>query len=257
MTESEVIAFMLILTRVSAFVGFFTLFSFQQLPRLIKVGLAVGLSVFWFSQFRNTDLTSFSGSVGILDGTLLLAGEFAIGVMMAIAINLFFMPAKIAGAYVGQELGLSLASISSPGTPDSATLITRVFETFTVLVFFVLDFHHFVILVIDHSFRELWGKINILSLPTEHLVASLNITNDYGLNMAGPLVVLLAIVTITIAILNRVAPTLNLFSVGMSLRTGIGILCLVVFLPVLFNAIRGYLMRTQENIEQLLMIFAS
>lgn len=254
MNESQIIVFLLILTRVAAFVGFFSLFSFQQLPRMIKVGIAVGLSVFWFGQLPEDAAINLS-STGMIDGTLLLAREFAIGITLAITINLFFMPAKVAGAYIGQELGLSLASISSPGTPDSATLITRVFETLTVLLFFVLDLHHFFILVIDYSFKTLWGKIDILNLPTEQLVYLLNLTNDYGLTIVGPLAVLLGIITVGIAILNRVAPTLNLFSVGMSLRTGFGIFCMVLLLPVLFNALQGHLIRIRSDIEQLLVAF--
>ena len=251
MIESQVVVFLLILTRVSAFIGFFTLFSFRQVPRMIKVGVAVGLSVFWFGQLPGEDVTGFAAT-GMLEGSLLMLREFAIGVMLATVINLFFMPAKVAGAYIGQELGLSLAAISSPGIPDSATLITRVFEAFTVLLFFLMNLHHFFILVLDYSFRSLWGEIDILNLPTERLTAMLNLTSDYGLTIVGPLAVLLGIITVGIAILNRVAPTLNLFSVGMSVRTGFGIFCMVLLLPVLFNALRGHLLRIQHDIEQLL-----
>ena len=254
MIESQIIVFLLILTRVSAFIGFFTLFSFRQLPRLIKAGVAVGLSVFWFGQLPEDAAANFSSS-GVIGGSLLMIREFAIGVTLAIVINLFFMPAKVAGAYIGQELGLSLASISSPGTPDSATLITRVFETFTVLLFFLLNLHHFFILVLDYSFKSLWGRIDILNLPTERLTKMLHLTSDYGLTIVGPLAVLLGVITVGIAILNRVAPTLNLFSVGMSLRTGFGIFCMVLLLPVLFNALRGHLIRIQNDIEQLLLAF--
>ena len=60
---------------------------------------------------------------------------------------------------------------------------------------------------------------------------------------------------IALSILNRVAPTMNLFSVGLSIRTGFGIFCMVMLLPVIFAGIRGYLYRTQMDIEELLMLF--
>ncbi len=259
MSEVQVFAFLLILTRVSAFVGFFTLFSFSQLPRLVKVGMATGLSVFWLGELdsiADSITDSITGDrLEMISSVLMLGREFLIGLMLSIALNLFFMPCKIAGAYVGQELGLSLASITNPGTPDSSTLVTRVFETFTVLIFFCLDLHHFLIMTIDYSFRELAGKIDVLALPTQQLVAMLNSSGDYGLMVIAPLAVILMIITLCLGLLNRAAPALNLFTIGMSIRSGFGIFCIFMLLPVILGALRGYLFRVQSDIEQLLIAF--
>ena len=252
MNETQVFVFMLVLTRVSAFVGFFTLFAFRQIPSLVKVGLAVGLSIFWFGEISGAVEAMPTIKVGILDGGMWIIREFIIGVMLAVALNLFFMPCKIAGAYLGQELGLSLAAISNPGTPDSATLITRVLETFTVILFFILNIHYFLLLTIDYSFKQISTKIDVLNLPTEQLVTMLNDSCDYGLAIVAPVAVIFGIITVGLAILNRAAPSLNLFSVGMSIRTGFGIFCLVALLPVLLNGLVGYLVRVQGDIEQLL-----
>ena len=264
MMETQVIAFLLVLTRVSVFVGFFSLFAFRQLPVLIKIGVATSLSVFWYGEFIAGNQNLNGHDIGILDGTILFAREFIIGMMLSVVLNLFLMPCKVAGAYIGQEMGLSLASISSPGTPDSGTLVTRVFEAFTIIVFFALNLHHFLMLAIDFSFRYLAGKsdilqmsdgINVLQLPTEDLCQLLNDTNDYGLMIVAPVAILLAIVTVALAILNRVAPTMNLFSIGLGVRTGFGIFCLAMMVPVIFGSIQGYLSRVQLDIEHLFSLF--
>ncbi len=255
MSETQVIAFLLILTRVSVFVGFFTLFSFRQLPNMVKVGIATSLSVFWYGELYAHAEVLADVDLGVIDGSLWFAREFVIGMMLSVALNLFFMPCKIAGAYIGQEMGLSLAAISSPGTPDSGTLITRIFESFSILAFFALDFHHFLLLTIDYSFKRIDDRIDVLNLPTKQLTTMLNVTSDYGLMIVGPIAIILAIVTVGLAILNRVAPSLNLFSVGLSVRTGFGILCLAVLIPVIFEGIEGYLTRVQGDIEQLLALF--
>jgi flagellar biosynthetic protein FliR len=254
MTEAQVLAFLLVLTRVSAFVAFFSLFSFRQLPQLIKVAIAVGLSIFWYGQADQLASLLPGETIDSLTSTTYLLREFVIGVMLATALNLFFIPCKIAGAYIGQELGLSLAAISNPSAPDSSTLVTRVFETFTVLIFFSLDMHYFMLLVLDYSFRELADRVDIWHLPTERIVSMLNDSGDYGLVIIAPMACILMIVTVGLAMLNRAAPTLNLFSVGLSLRGGLGILCLVMLLPTLFAALRAYLMRIQFDLEQLLTV---
>lgn len=264
MMETQVVAFLLILTRISVFVGFFTLFAFRSLPTLVKAGIAVSLTIFWYGEIIGYSEDLAGQDLGIITGSMLFAREIIIGILLTVALNMFFMPCKIAGAYIGQEMGLSLASISSPGTPDSGTLVTRVFEAFTILGFFALNLHHFMMLVIDYSFRIFTNKENILgfdnkfnvfNLPVEEIATMLNESSDYGLLVVAPLAIILAVVTVGLAILNRVAPTMNLFSIGLSIRTGFGIFCLAMLVPVFFGAIQGYLFRVQVDIEQLLYLF--
>ena len=178
--------------------------------------------------------------------------EMVIGTILAMALALFFWPSRIAGAYVGQELGLSLASISDPGSQDSSTLVTRLFDTMVVLVFFTLNLHHFLILVIHESFQRFLTGVDLFRLPTEYFINCLNVVNDYGLLIAAPLLILFMMVTLVLAFLNKAAPSLNLFSVGMSLRAGLGVFCLFLFSPIILGAMQTYLYRVQDDIEEFL-----
>ena len=253
-TEVQVVAFILVLSRVSAFIAFFPLFAKRQLPNSVKVGMAGGLTFFWYGMVEaqlsldhsaTTDLT-------VVSSILLLAKEVTIGVVLSIALGLFFLPAKIAGSYIGQELGLSLAAISDPNSQDSSTLISRIFEAFAILIFFSINMHHFLILVIHGSFDQMLGKIDVLRLPTEDLVLLLNRVSDYGFLIVGPVAILFMLITLGLAYLNKAAPTLNLFSVGMSIRSGFGIFCLLVFCPVIFGSIQSWFYRMQADIEEVL-----
>ncbi len=256
-TQLEIVAFMLVLARVSAFVGFFPLFARRQVPTTVKVGMAVGLTYFWYGmvEAKLAATPNFTGEFDAITSVLLLAREVTIGVVLSIALGMFVLPAKVAGSYVGQELGLSLASISDPGSQDSSTLVSRIFECFTVLIFFGVNMHHFLILVIHGSFDHMFGRIDVLRLPTEDLITMVNRVNDYGFMLIGPVVILFMMITIGLAYLNKAAPTLNLFSVGMSIRSGFGIFCLLVFCPVIFGAIQTYFYRMQGDIEEVLNSF--
>ncbi len=253
-TNAQLVLFMLVLARVSAFVALFPLFSRKQLPSLVKVGLAASLSIFWFAEIEASSGLSDAAlrNIGPLAGAFLMLKELVVGIVLAIALGLFFWPARIAGAYVGQELGLSLASISDPGSQDNSTLVTRLFETFAILIFFGINLHHFLIIVLHVSFHHLFMRVGVLELPTERLVTMLSSVGDYGLLVAAPLMILFMLVTVVLAFLNRAAPTLNLFSVGMSIRAGLGVFCLFLFCPILFGAIQTYLYRVQEDIEELI-----
>ena len=132
----EVVLFLLVLARVSAFVAFFPLFSKKQLPNQVKAGLATALSVFWLADAKTVMPNLNLQDVGSFLFIFLVLKELCIGILLSLVLGLFFWPARIAGSYVAQELGLWLAAISDPGSQDSSTLVSRVFETLSMLLFF-------------------------------------------------------------------------------------------------------------------------
>ena len=255
MNEREVFSFVLILCRVSAFVGFFPLFSHRQLPVLVKAGLAVGLTVFWYGSVPGH---LYAGNdVPMLLQALMIIQEVGIGLLLAMTLGLLLVPARIAGAYAGQEIGLSLAAISDPGSPDQSTLVTKVFEAISVMLFFGLNLHHFLILILDVSMNQLANKINLLELPTGGLVQMVGVLPEYGLLILAPLGIVMFLLTVGLAFLNKAAPTLNLFTVGMSLRSGLGIFCLFLFMPIFVQAIVMYFLRLTQQLEQMMGFFES
>ncbi|MEL7497699.1 MAG: flagellar biosynthetic protein FliR [Planctomycetota bacterium] len=231
----QLVSFIMILARVSAFIAFLPLFAQKQLPNLVKSGLAVGLTLFWFSTVPDDQL--YRGSPEIVGSLLAIAKEIGIGFVLATLFGWLLVPARIAGAYVGQEMGLSLASVSSPGTADSSTLLTTIFETFAVLLFFALDLHHVMILLLHHSMLQMGSDVSLLEMPTELVVNVANSVTKHGVVIAGSVGLVLLMLTVALALLNRAAPSLNLFSVGTAMRAGLGVVCLLLFFPVILDAI--------------------
>ena len=253
MFESQILTFVLVLTRVSAFVAFLPLFARRQLPTLVKSGLALALTVFWFGALPAEHY--ITSEVDVVTSTLLIGKEIGIGFLLATLLGFMFVPARIAGAYVGQEIGLSLASVSSPSGTDSSTLVTSIFESLAILLFFGLNLHHFLVVFLHVSLIQLAGKIELQDLPTELLVQSTGSLTEFGSLIIGPIGVCMFVLMIGLALLNKAAPSLNLFSVGMSLRSGLGILCMFVFMPVIIGAIQMYFGRYQSDLESFLAYF--
>ncbi len=255
MTEQYILAFVLVLARVTAFIGFFPLFGQRQLPMLVKAGMATGLTFFWFGSVADQMVSS--EPITIITSVLYIAREAGIGFLLAMTLGFMLVPAKIAGAYIGQEVGLSLASISDPGSMDQSTLVTKILEVLSILLFFGLNVHHFVILCLHHSFSIFDNDVNLLDLPIEGLVYLVNSLPEYGLLILAPIGLCLFLLTIGLSFLNKAAPTLNLFSVGMPLRSGLGILCLLVFMPVIVVSITKYFEVVENEIGAMLTFFAS
>ena len=251
--NQQLITFVLILARVTAFVGFFPLFSQRQVPRLVKTGLALSLTLFWFGTLPQDQFVDVQ--MNIVNSVLYLGKEVGIGFLLALLLGFMFVPAKIAGAYVGQEIGLSLASVTSPGSADSSTLITTFLESIAILLFFGMNLHHFMVVFVHHSLIHIGAKVSLTDLPTELLIQFAGSLTEQGNLVVGPVGICLFILTIGLALLNKAAPSLNLFSVGMTIRGAIGFICLIVFFPVIIKSMTMYFQLHQQQLENFLVFF--
>ena len=251
--DRQLFTFVLILARVSSFIAFFPLFAQKQLPNSVKAGLALSLTLFWFGTLPEELFVD--ANMNIVNSVLYLGKEIGIGFVLAVVMGFLFIPAKIAGSYIGQEVGLSLASVTSPGTADSSTLLTTLFEAFAVLLFLGLDMHHFMVTFLHYSLVEVGAQISLTNLPTELLIQMTTALTEQGNLIVGPVGICLFIVTIGLALLNKAAPALNLFSVGMTLRSGIGLFCLIIFLPVIIKSMEVYFRIHQIELEKFMLFY--
>jgi len=232
--DAWIVAFSLILVRVSLFVGMLPLFGGRNLPRIVKVGMSVGLATMWFCSFGVIpSLFVFEMSAGShwLGFLLAIGREALFGAMLGFAFGLFLLPARIAGAYVAQEMGLNLAAISDPSAQDSATVLAQMFEALGILLFFGLDFHHVILSALHLTFIRWPVGSPISAFPTVPLMNGMVHAQEWGLLLAAPMAICLFLTVVALTLMMKVAPQLNLFSIGLTLRIGAGLLAVLFFLP--------------------------
>ena len=152
-----VTAFVLVVARVSTFFVVFPLFRAARVPRLIKVSFSIALSGLWLSSMANDAAVAFpiiSNDHWVTYGVA-IAREMIIGGALGYLFGLFFLPAEIAGSYLGQEMGLSMASITDPSSGTSTNVLGELLGVFAMLIFFGSDVHHFVIGTLYSSFANI------------------------------------------------------------------------------------------------------
>ena len=254
LTLTTVLGFLLILARVSAFVAVFPLFARRQIPVLVKAGLSFALSIFWFSTLSKPlvpeNLTAMDADTFTI--SIWVIREVAIGILLGLLGGLLLIPARIAGSYAGQELGLTLGSQADPITGEPSAEVTQIFETLSMLAFFGLNLHHFVIVLVHASFEQFGQNVDLLGLPIERMVALVGSLDEYGLAIVAPLAICMFALNLALVLLNKVAPSLNLFSIGTSVRGVVGVFCLFLFFLVICRALALYFEVVQTGIDEAL-----
>ena len=252
MTEAVIVSAVLILLRTASFVAFLPPLSGRQIPTTVRVGFAVVLALTWTPRYLPTIAAELlTANAGDLSWSVI--GYFAIretllGVALAWALSLLLVPMKIAGAYISQEMGLTLGGLASASAEQPATVISEILESLGLLTFFLLDGHQFVLSALAFSYQS-HPIARTWSLPESTWLTNLvQACEVSGLMIAAPVAIVLFITLVALLLTMRSAPHFNLLSLGMSIRLLAGLAGLIVFLPEITQGIQ----RTFDRMQHLL-----
>ncbi|MCA9184306.1 MAG: flagellar biosynthetic protein FliR [Pirellulaceae bacterium] len=252
MIEQTVITLILVLSRIGSFLVAAPVYGGGFAPRMVKIGLVFALAVMWMGSGTvepvNQDSTAVIGWLGLGIATV---RECVLGATIGYCFGLLLEPARIAGAYIGQEMGLTLATVVDPGQNTSSNVFGQLLETIAILLCLGAD-THLIVLVGLHMTFELWPCGSPLPhLPLLEIVHDTSAIHQWGLLIAAPVGICTFLTLIILALTMKTSPQLNLFSVGFSVRLAAGLVAMFVLIPVCLHAIMRVLLQADVIIERM------
>lgn len=216
------------LARVLGVLGTAPFFGEGNIPALVKVGLGVLVTLI------------IAPSLGPLpqvapmswDGLIIVLWQVFIGLSIGLAMKVVFWAVQTAGEIIGLQMGLSFATFFDPGTGANTSVLSRLLNMVTLLMFIAMDGHLLLLAGLQHSFTIL--PISTVPLGQAGIGAFIAWAGQVmilGLVMALPLVTTLLTMNLSMGILNRTAPQLSVFAVGFPLSLLAGLVMLTIVLP--------------------------
>lgn len=249
MTPAAVVVAGLVLARVGAFVAVMPLFG-TNTPKVVRAGLTVALAAFYLGSADPrlaAGTTTVPADVDPLVYAVALTREALIGAAMGFAFGLFLLPARVAGEFVTQQIGLNVSPQAGPTGAESAGPLTHVFETVAGLVFLTADGHHVVLGVLHASFSAfpLGGR----AVPeVGPMIGGLAAAYEMGLLLAAPLALCLFLLAISLALMARAAPQLNVYSIGFTLQVIVALVGGLFLAPEVVRALAVVAARTGQTV---------
>jgi flagellar biosynthesis protein FliR len=235
--EPLVTAFALTLARVGTFVYVLPLLGGSNVPRTVKIGFSLALTILIYTNGSSTHVVL--GSTSWFGFGVALGREMILGGLLGFAMSLFLLPAHVAAEFITQEAGLSFASIVTATGDGSATALATFFELLASIVFFELDLHHVFLLVLQETFQHMPIDRGF-AMPNWDLVSAVSAAQEGGLLLAAPVALCLFVTTLVLALMTRAAPQLNLYSIGFPVRVLVCLVALILLLPQLLSGIVGF-----------------
>ncbi|MFP2238822.1 flagellar biosynthetic protein FliR [Pseudescherichia vulneris] len=242
---NPLLALILPFFRILAFLHFCPVLDNRAFSRRIKTVLALALAVIITPMLPEKVLLNDLMSIR----TLLLTGEQLLwGMLFGMAMQLVFVALQTAGHILSMNMGLGMAMMNDPVNGSSTTVISQIIYTFCGLLFFIMEGHLLVVTILYKGF--IWWPIGqAVNKPTLLLIVqSLGWIMSSATLIAIPTTFVMLIVQGGFGLLNRVSPTLNLFSLGFPISMLFGLLCISMMIT---NIPDHYLNLTNEILARL------
>ncbi|WP_413499257.1 flagellar biosynthetic protein FliR [Buttiauxella gaviniae] len=235
--------------RILSFIHFSPVFDQRSISRRIKIGLAIALTAVISPMLHQavvlTELLSMRSVV--LIGEQILWG-FLFGAML----QLVFVALQTAGHILSMNMGLGMAVMNDPSNGNSTTVISQIIFVYSVLLFFTMDGHLLLVTIMYKSFTYWPPGQAITSLSLQTLVQSLGWLVSSSVLIALPTGFVMLMVQGSFGLLNRISPTLNLFSLGFPISMLFGLLCLALMvsnIPEHYLSLTNYILSKLDSVR--------
>lgn len=185
-----------------------------------------------------------------LAGVVATVEQAVIGGVIGLAFHLTMSIVLVLGYMVSSQMGLAMAVMNDPVNGTSSDVVSSLLSLMCILVFFAVDGHLVLAGVVGASLRAWPVGAGWEALTLQTLAYNVAWVFSAAMLLALPMVFAMFVVQLGFGFLNRVAPSLNLFSLGFALVTLFGLFLLshlVRFVPGHYVRMTG---RVLEMLQQ-------
>ncbi len=167
-------------------------------------------------------------------GLVLAAGrELLIGLAIGFFCRVLLAGPALAGDLVAEQLGLKMAEDVDPMTRVPNTAPSRLYESALLLAFLAMRGHHDVLRALHQSFAAFPVGRTTLPQGLSSLVGSLTLCVRFAVMIAAPLFAVLLVGSLSLALLARAVPEVQVMTFGYPLRLLGVLLAAVALFPLL------------------------
>lgn len=228
-------AVLLIFLRMLTFFIIVPVFFPNGTPTIMKIFLAGVIAFILVPLVNVTNIGSMNSNYDLIMST---GSEVINGLILGYMTNLVFMIIRMAGQLIDTQMGLSMISMFDPNANSNVTLIEKILYWTSLVLFFIVDGHHMLIKVMIESFDVVHLGKTILGDGTIMLIF-----NDFiklfslGVKISIPIVLIVLLTDITMGLVARTVPALNVMIIGLPIKILVGLACFSLALPMIAGTI--------------------
>ena len=241
----------LVFCRMGGMLFFNPLLSRSNVPSQVRAGLALGLTLLLTPGLSQgaAELQSYALVFAVLT-------ELLIGVIFGFLFQLFYYMLVFAGDVIDMSFGLSMAKAFDPGTNIQASLSGKLFQIVFALYFFATDSHLILIRVMASSFELVpLGQVRVSTDIGSYVMKMFVYAFSLAVRLTLPFVAASFVLEISLGILMKLIPQINVFTIHFQVKLLFGIFLLFLFAIPTGNMLEQYLNETLVQMQNALQVF--
>ena len=219
-----------------------------NLPVKILFSVVLTAIVAPVAQFHITDVTEISNNI-----IMLSMKEIGLGLCLGFLTRFFFFALSMAGEMISVSLGLGSAQVYNPFSGQSGQVLEQFYSLFGMIVFLSLNGHHVFTTALVESFQTLpvakaaieFGGLAEVAQRFQQIFVIM-------IKMAAPVVITLFIVNMSMAIVGRAVPQINVLVTSFPITIMIGLVVLIVSVPLMSMEMSLLLQSTSSELFKLM-----
>lgn len=179
--------------------------------------------------------------------------ELGVGLIIGFTLQLAFAAAVFAAQAQSMTMGLGFAMAVDPQNGVQVPVIAQMFVILITLLFLSVDGHLALIAAIVTSYDFIpIGALGISQVVFSRVVALGSLVFTWGVLMALPVLTALLFINISLGVVTRAAPQLNIFAVGFPVTILSGLLIMFIVMPVYVDVMTSLIeIMTDESLRTL------
>jgi len=236
--------FFLAFTRIMAVLLHVPALGGQNIPTQVRIGFGLMLALFLFPL---QSIPADSEMIGAFAFGVAIGKEIIIGTLVGFAADLAFGAIQVAGAAMGMGSGFESGRIFNPALGEAGSAFDQIFVMTAAMIFLIVDGHHLVIIALQKTFTAV--PLNG-ALPFSGLEAVLRMTSVFiasGVHMALPVMAALFLTDLTLGLLARIAPQVQVYFLGLPVKVVVAMIAMGMTFAVVFPYFGSLFKSMTEN----------
>ena len=220
--------FVLVLVRVAGIFTVAPIFGNVNVAPMVRVGMAACLA-FVFLPMAQFDASGLE----FLPFLLVVVKEALIGIVMGFLASMIFTAIQMAGSYIDLQVGFGFANVVDPMMKHHSAVIGQLYNFAATLLFLALNGHHLMIRGLADSFAVLpLGSATLSAEATSTILQIFVVLFVASLKIGAPVIGAIFLTDVSLGILARTVPQLNVLVVGFPAKLTVGMLAVFAALPL-------------------------
>ena len=160
---------------------------------------------------------------------LLIGSEALIGILIGFLMSIIFAAFQLAARFFSFQMALGIAQVMDPVSQIGISIVGQLWTAMGIMIFIAINGPHMLIIATFESYQA----AHVFNIARHGEVLFIVLAETMGamflvaLKLAFPILITLFVLSVTLGLLAKAAPQMNIFMLGFPIQIGVGFLIMM------------------------------